>query len=382
MTSSLLRLYPRAWRERYGDEFAELLEARPPTARDRVDILRGAIDARMNPQVPGHRPARTAAVPDRLLATGAITAGVLFSLWAAVIVAAMPRWGEAGGVDEGLLGLSYGAGMLGAMLGIAVLLGLALRHLGDLHAIGAMGAVLAAAGFFLFAGESGTEAVLLLFSGTLLMSVGLARAVGWLARAGRSDGVRRRGHVRIRRRRRPAAAVDVDAGRLRPVVDAAGPESAEGRPIDRVGAEPGLTRLELGADLGYEVRIGAAAAIAWAHWVEPDLLVRWMGDMATLEPHAGGMFRLQYSSGDASAGSYVEVVPPRRLVFTWGWEGEADFPPGSSTIELAFEGPSSEASTLMRLRHSGIPADLRSNVDEGWGYFLPRLVEALRSSSP
>jgi hypothetical protein len=181
MTGSLLRLYPRAWRERYGDEFAELLEARPPSLRDQLDIVLGAIDARMNPQLPGHRPARTASMRDRLLAIGAITAGVLFSLWAAVIVAALPRWGEAGAVDEGLLNLSFGAGMLGAMLGIAVLLGLALRHIRDLHAIGAIGAVLAAAGFLMFTGESGTEAVLLLFSGTLLMSVGLARAVGWVA---------------------------------------------------------------------------------------------------------------------------------------------------------------------------------------------------------
>jgi len=45
----LLNLYPRAWRERYEDEFIALLEARPPDARDRVDIIRGAIDARLHP---------------------------------------------------------------------------------------------------------------------------------------------------------------------------------------------------------------------------------------------------------------------------------------------------------------------------------------------
>lgn len=46
----LLSLYPRAWRERYEDEFIALLEAKPPDARDRVDIIRGAIDARLNPR--------------------------------------------------------------------------------------------------------------------------------------------------------------------------------------------------------------------------------------------------------------------------------------------------------------------------------------------
>jgi hypothetical protein len=45
----LLSLYPRAWRERYEDEFIALLEARPPDVHDRVDIIRGAIDARLHP---------------------------------------------------------------------------------------------------------------------------------------------------------------------------------------------------------------------------------------------------------------------------------------------------------------------------------------------
>jgi hypothetical protein len=43
----LLRLYPSAWRVRYQDEFCALLAQRPPGARDLVDILFGALDARL-----------------------------------------------------------------------------------------------------------------------------------------------------------------------------------------------------------------------------------------------------------------------------------------------------------------------------------------------
>jgi hypothetical protein len=46
-----IRLYPVAWRARYGDELLALLEERPPTIGDRIDIVRGALDARMHPQV-------------------------------------------------------------------------------------------------------------------------------------------------------------------------------------------------------------------------------------------------------------------------------------------------------------------------------------------
>lgn len=49
--SRLLRLYPASWRERYGDEFLSLLADRPPTVRDSVDIVRGALDARLHPQL-------------------------------------------------------------------------------------------------------------------------------------------------------------------------------------------------------------------------------------------------------------------------------------------------------------------------------------------
>ena len=49
--SRLIRLYPRAWRDRYEDEFVALVEAHRPGVRDRVDIVRSAVDARIHPQV-------------------------------------------------------------------------------------------------------------------------------------------------------------------------------------------------------------------------------------------------------------------------------------------------------------------------------------------
>lgn len=45
MRSWLVRLYPRAWRERYGPEFMALLEEQPLTLRSVLDIVRGALDA-------------------------------------------------------------------------------------------------------------------------------------------------------------------------------------------------------------------------------------------------------------------------------------------------------------------------------------------------
>ena len=41
----LLRLYPKRWRARYGDEFAAILETQRPSIGLFVDVLAGALDA-------------------------------------------------------------------------------------------------------------------------------------------------------------------------------------------------------------------------------------------------------------------------------------------------------------------------------------------------
>jgi len=95
--SALVRLYPRAWRDRYEEEFLAMLEARPPTAGDRLDIVRGAIDARIHPQVrrpEAPEPAPVDGSPDdtvvvRRLGYAALAGGVMWLIaWSFATVAA------------------------------------------------------------------------------------------------------------------------------------------------------------------------------------------------------------------------------------------------------------------------------------------------------
>lgn len=48
---SLLRLYPRAWRERYGEEFLATVGEGAPSPQQMVDIVSGAIDAWLSSEV-------------------------------------------------------------------------------------------------------------------------------------------------------------------------------------------------------------------------------------------------------------------------------------------------------------------------------------------
>lgn len=47
----MVRLYPRAWQARYGEEFVEVIGSRRLSAQQIIDILAGAVDAWMSPTV-------------------------------------------------------------------------------------------------------------------------------------------------------------------------------------------------------------------------------------------------------------------------------------------------------------------------------------------
>jgi uncharacterized protein YndB with AHSA1/START domain len=66
--------------------------------------------------------------------------------------------------------------------------------------------------------------------------------------------------------------------------------------------------------------------------------VDWMGVAALLDPRRRGTFRVEVNGRDVVIGEYVEVDPPHRVVFTWGFEGVDPFvEPGSTRVEVTLE---------------------------------------------
>jgi hypothetical protein len=82
----LLRLYPRAWRERYGEELCAQLEAQRPLRIGVVaDLVHGALDAHLHPLRRDNSTIRSSHVSDRR--TIAARATVVWSPVAAVAIA-------------------------------------------------------------------------------------------------------------------------------------------------------------------------------------------------------------------------------------------------------------------------------------------------------
>jgi uncharacterized protein (TIGR03086 family) len=107
---------------------------------------------------------------------------------------------------------------------------------------------------------------------------------------------------------------------------------------------------------------------------EPDRLRRWQVITARVDLRAGGDFRWTIIPGHSAGGTFTQVDPGRRVVFTWGWEGSADLPPGASTVIITLE--PTEGGTLVRLVHEGLTAEQAASHGDGWNHYLGRLVTA------
>ncbi len=121
-----------------------------------------------------------------------------------------------------------------------------------------------------------------------------------------------------------------------------------------------------------ERHIAAPPSVVYAYLTESDKWARWQGTAADLHAKPGGSFLLSMANGLQASGRFLELVPNERVVFTWGWIGHPGLPPGSSTVEIALV-PVADG-TLLRLTHSGLPAEEIAMHSVGWGHYLPRLV--------
>jgi uncharacterized protein YndB with AHSA1/START domain len=126
-----------------------------------------------------------------------------------------------------------------------------------------------------------------------------------------------------------------------------------------------------------EIHIQAPPEVVFSFFTDPAQHPRWMGRRAKLDPRAGGLYWCEVSDTHTVIGEYVSVEPPRRVVFTWGFAGNDDVPPGSSTVSVTLT-PDGDG-THVHLVHIGLPHPALTGHDQGWTGYLRQLAAAAQA---
>jgi uncharacterized protein YndB with AHSA1/START domain len=126
-------------------------------------------------------------------------------------------------------------------------------------------------------------------------------------------------------------------------------------------------------ELTRELRIKASAPLVYRCLTEPEMIVKWFGRKVDADPRVGGTIRVEVNPNATARGEFTELVPNRKVAFTFGWEEENhNLKPGASTV--TFELHADGDHTVMRFTHAGLPTeDLVRSHSEGWDRYLPRL---------
>jgi len=128
--------------------------------------------------------------------------------------------------------------------------------------------------------------------------------------------------------------------------------------------------------------IAARPETVFSFFTDRDKWLSWMGADGTFSFEPGGAYRTRVNGDNVAEGRFVEIDPPKRVVFTWGWaEGEMLVPPGSTTVEITLE-PVAEG-TLLRLVHRDLPSPEASAAHrEGWTHYTGRLATVAAGGDP
>ena len=126
--------------------------------------------------------------------------------------------------------------------------------------------------------------------------------------------------------------------------------------------------------------VAAPRATVFRAWTDPAVLQRWWGPpgfscpSAEIDLRVGGRYRIAMQPPDGEvfhlSGRFQEVDPPRRLVYSWCWEGAAEPAETLVTVEFHARGRSTEI-----VLHHALFATvaLRDRHRQGWGGCLDRL---------
>lgn len=129
--------------------------------------------------------------------------------------------------------------------------------------------------------------------------------------------------------------------------------------------------------------IQASPDIVFSFLTETPRWAAWWGAGSEIDPRPGGRMKIRYPDGTEASGEVVEVRPPERLVFTYGYASGRMIPPGGSRVTIVLE--PADAGTRLRFTHELADEQTRDEHVQGWRYqlalFANRVADAVHEGA-
>ena len=130
-------------------------------------------------------------------------------------------------------------------------------------------------------------------------------------------------------------------------------------------------------------RLQASPAQVFSAWTDPEKIVHWFGPHETtdgsvraeMDVRAGGRYRISFRTADGEyhevGGTYREVVPDRRLVFSWAWHST---PERESLVTVTVR-PDGDGTLLTLLHEQFFDQAAADGHKRGWTGTLDKLEQ-------
>ncbi|UTF52106.1 SRPBCC family protein [Natronosalvus rutilus] len=164
--------------------------------------------------------------------------------------------------------------------------------------------------------------------------------------------------------------------------------------LDNLDALVTDTETDEGRSMTVSRVIEASPERVYEAFLDPDELAQWLpptgffAEVHHLEPEVGGTYRMAFTGeteelaeyGSTFGGTYLELVPGERIVYTDEFETDDPEMAGETTVTVTFEAV--PEGTEITVHHEGFPEAIPpSDANEGWTDSLSNLAELVEETS-
>ena len=146
---------------------------------------------------------------------------------------------------------------------------------------------------------------------------------------------------------------------------------------------PAQASLAIKPSLTLKRRLDAPPEKVYAAWTDPEKILKWFGpdsgpvDEAVTDVKVGGRYAIAFSTEDGErnrvSGVYREVIPDKKLVFTWAWRST---PERESLVTILIE-PDGDGALLTLIHEQFFDEQARDRHAQGWEPCLDKLARFL-----